>query len=121
MRDVALVVCDHEDVLTVGDLFEVGTCPHSGVACHEGEGRGDHLLAVVNRVAVGICDDGVRSRVPRCEGRVVVMDPHREGAAEETGYFRCFSFESLGLLDDVDGASVTGDRASGASECGYRL
>ena len=49
------------------------------------------------------------------------MNPHREGAAEETGSFRGFSFESLGLLDDVDRAGVTCNRTGGASECGYRL
>ena len=35
--------------------------------------------------------------------------------------FRAFAFEGLGFLDDVDGTSVTGERSSGASECGDGL
>ena len=59
--------------------------------------------------------------VPFREGSFVILYPYHEGAAEKTGLFRAFAFEGLGLLDNVDGTSVTGDGSSGASECGDGL
>ena len=118
--DATLFVGNREDVFAVGDLFQVRACPDGSVAGHERKCRSNHFTSVVPCVTVIVRDD-VAVLVPFREGSFVVLYPYHEGAAEKAGLFRAFAFKGLRLLDDVDGASVTGDGTSGASECGDGL